>query len=230
MCQRFLKKITCGILTSIHTQQWVNSLSGPDYIETALLNVKHYIKDSSSDDPSPLQFYNAFLAKWGSGPSYQIASCMAGLYHLEGAVKIAGVDDHVALLTAMNDFSSPSFFGQIAVDKFGRNTVRSSIIIGKSIYTYIYIYIYIYVYFHIFSYVYIYMYMNGHIYIICICVHKFICVHIYIYVYMYICICIFAYVHAHTHKLISLTKLMTISFDRLILDSRMYIHIYIHIY
>jgi len=109
--------------------QWVKSLSGPDYTETALMNVKHYIKASASDDPSPLQFYNAFLAKWGSGPSYQIASCMAGLYHLEGAVKIAGVDDHSALLTAMNDFSSPSFFGQIAVDKFGRNTVRSSIII-----------------------------------------------------------------------------------------------------
>jgi hypothetical protein len=29
----------------------------------------------------------------------------------EGGVKIAGVDDDAKLITAMNDFSSPSFFG-----------------------------------------------------------------------------------------------------------------------
>ena len=109
--------------------QWVKSLSGPDYTESSVNTVRHFVKDSSADLPSPQQFYNAFEAKFGAGPSYQFASALAGLYHLEGALKIAGVDSDAGLLTAMNDFSSPSFFGQIAVDKFGRNTVRSSIIV-----------------------------------------------------------------------------------------------------
>ena len=108
--------------------QWDKRLTGQDYQETSLLPVHHYTKDAS-DTPSPVQFYNAFEEKWGIGPSYQFAAVMAGLYHLEGAVKTAGIEDTSALLTAMNDFLSPSFFGQIAVDKFGRNTVRQSIII-----------------------------------------------------------------------------------------------------
>ena len=91
--------------------------------------MKHYVKNSTSDKDSAKQFYDAFTTKWGTGPSYQTASCMAGLYHLEGAVKIAGVKDPAVLLTVMNDFSSPSFFGKIGVDRFGRNTLRSSILV-----------------------------------------------------------------------------------------------------
>ena len=72
----------CCLTLTLCTPQWDASLSGQDYTETNLLSVKHYIKQDSSHDPSPLQFYNAFKAKWGIGPNYQIASAMAGLYHL----------------------------------------------------------------------------------------------------------------------------------------------------
>jgi len=58
------------------------SLSGPDYTESSVNTVKHFVKESSADPPSPEQFYKAFERKFGVGPSYQVASAMAGLYHL----------------------------------------------------------------------------------------------------------------------------------------------------
>ena len=62
--------------------KWVKTLSGPDYTETSVNTVKHFVKETSADLPSPEQFYQAFEAKFNTGPSYQFASAMAGLYHL----------------------------------------------------------------------------------------------------------------------------------------------------
>lgn len=53
--------LTCDLYHfDYDSQQWVKSLSGPDYTESSINTVKHFVKDFSTDLPSPQQFYNAF--------------------------------------------------------------------------------------------------------------------------------------------------------------------------
>ena len=102
--------------------QWDERLQGSDYTDYVSNPVHHYAITEPTDPPSARQFADAFFNKWGSQPSYHLAAVMAALYHLEGAVRRSGVGNKAALKAAMDSFQGSSFWGKLAVDKFGRTT------------------------------------------------------------------------------------------------------------
>jgi hypothetical protein len=109
---------------------WDSSLRGPDFISTNTVS-NFEIYPATSDYNSPAVFVDTFLNTYpqyktvGKSAYVSLAINMAGYILIQKLIETAGSINYDAINAASNTVNSPSFFGRIQFDAYGRLTTIS---------------------------------------------------------------------------------------------------------